>query len=86
MIDLGTPIDEYKRTLSDAMSGWFAVWQSGPGADSDKSWCDAAHTIKGSAHGIGAWGIAAAAVKSRAFRARAHLRELLGAGPAGCET
>ncbi len=31
------------------------------GAETDKAWSDAAHTIKGSARGIGAWGIAAAA-------------------------
>lgn len=30
-------------------------------AETDKAWSDAAHTIKGSARGIGAWGIAAAA-------------------------
>ena len=30
-------------------------------ADCDKAWSEAAHTIKGSARGIGAWGIAAAA-------------------------
>lgn len=30
-------------------------------AETEKAWAEAAHTIKGSARGIGAWGIAAAA-------------------------
>ena len=36
-------------------------------ADADKDWVDAAHTIKGSARGIGAWQIAKSAEAAEAL-------------------
>ena len=47
----------YLRRLKDAVG--------------DKAWRDAAHIIKGSATGIGAWGVAKSAVLAEALKAKA---------------
>lgn len=39
-------------------------------ADADKDWVDAAHTIKGSARGIGAWQVARSAEAAEALRGK----------------
>jgi HPt (histidine-containing phosphotransfer) domain-containing protein len=54
-----------------------------------ESWCHAAHTIKGSAKGVGAWAVAAAAQSAEqladapeGYRAEAALKELKSAADA----